>query len=604
MMCACLVQTGVSAAKVVAEDDLRAQDGAVVANRPLSLDGSAPAPHVIAARPMVTANRPVAIARPIDLPIDVDLLSGRQGPPRSHTAPPEYGPLASPVSDVKLVSAQDQDAPPQPGQGGARQEDQVVRSIDVNTSQAEVINLARNTSATIELHLRVDRAEVVDPTIADISIVSPTQISVTGRAFGTTQLILWSGDRQSVFDIVVELDLNMLRSLIKMISPAADVHLYSVNGRILLTGTVPNEEVALQIDQLATMFSGVEAGVANQLTVAGVQQAMLRVVVAEVNREATRRLGVNWAIGASDLSRDFFFANNLNQLNPTTFGSTGLPNVLQGQQLFSVAPTANGTTTNVTFGFPRAEFQMFVDALRENSLARVLAEPNLVAISGQTATFLAGGEVPLSVVSSTGGTSTVSIIYKEFGVRLGFTPTVLGGQLMRLHILSEVSEPVPVSQVIGGLPVFSFNTRRVETTIECGNGQTFAIAGLLSQEVNAIASKIPGLGDIPILGTMFSSTEYQKNNTELVVLVTPQLVEPLDPQQVPSPPGSRMTDPNDYELFTLQQLEGPPKLRPEYDFVPREQAPVTTPPSASANWPTANLALRGPWGLADDEDKN
>jgi pilus assembly protein CpaC len=331
---------------------------------------------------------------------------------------------------------------------------------------------------------------------------------------------------------------------------------------------------------------------------------MLRVVVAEVNKQAIRRLGVNWAIGGNDFSRDFFLANNLGQLNPTTFGTTGLANVRAGQNTTFLLPNQNGPGTNITFGFPQAEFQMFINALRENDLARTLAEPNLVAISGQTASFLAGGEVPIPVAQGGANAGAITIEYREFGVRLGFTPTVLGGQLIRLHVMTEVSDAIPTNQVAGGFPLFTFTTRRVESTIECGNGQTFAIAGLLNDTVRGMAAKIPGLGDLPILGTLFSSTDYEREITELVILVTPQLVEPLDPHQVPPPPGSLITEPTDDELFLEQKLVGEPKERPDHHGgVPRETFPAKPRPGTGGNWTTTETSLRGPWGMAEFGEK-
>jgi pilus assembly protein CpaC len=168
--------------------------------------------------------------------------------------------------------------------------------------------------------------------------------------------------------------------------------------------------------------------------------------------------------------------------------------------------------------------------------------------------------------------------------------------------MTEVSQATPSGAISGGLTVFSFTTRRVESTIECGNGQTFAIAGLLDDEIQATASKIPALGDIPVLGALFSSTRYQKKETELVVLVTPQLVEPLDPHQVGPPPGGLMTDPDDFELFALQKLEGRSLAVPEHEGVPRNKLPVNTRPGEATGWPTSQLTLRGPWGMADFEE--
>ncbi|HWL95247.1 MAG TPA: type II and III secretion system protein family protein, partial [Phycisphaerae bacterium] len=443
--------------------------------------------------------------------------------------------------------------------------------------------------------------QIADPNIADCYLTSPTRVVISGKSYGSTQLLMRFGEEQRAYNIDVEHDLSSLKGFINKISPTAHVEAQSVNGVILLTGTVPDADTAQRIQGMASLVQGGE--VRSNLTVAGVQQTMLRVVVAEVNKEASRQLGINWAIGAQDWSRDFFFANNLNNLNPTRFSSSGLPNVLEGQQLYSVAPVGNGINTNITFGFPKAEFQVFLNALRENGLARTLAEPNMVAISGQTATFLAGGEVPIPVAQAGAAAGAITVEYREFGVRLGFTPTIQAGQIIRLHVMTEVSEAVPTTSVVGGFPLFTFTTRRVESTIECGNGQTFAIAGLLNDRIRANSAKIPGLGDLPVLGTLFSSTDYERSLTELVVLVTPQLVEPLDPQQVPPAPGSLMTEPSDFELFGLQKLEGEPLCRPDSESVPRKQYPVRTRPGGTDRWPTTQFALRGPWGLAEFEEK-
>ena len=505
-----------------------------------------------------------------------------------------------------VVLASSMQPQPAAGQPAAESTDgnDLIGSIDVQSARVRPITVAKNSSAVVDMRAKFDRAEIADPNVADIFVVSPTRVIVSGRNFGNTQMILWFGERQRVFNIVVEHDFSVLTDAIAKVSPMARVTPRSINGTIVLSGTVPDALSAERIGELAALYQGGE--IRNQLSVAGVQQTMLRVVVAEVNKDAVRQLGFNWAIGASDWSRDFFFANNVAQLNPTVYSSNGLADILApnpaGQLTYSVAAVGNGVNTNVTFGFPKAEFQVFMNALRQNSLSRVLAEPNLVCISGQTASFLAGGEVPIPVTQGGAVAGSITIEYKEFGVRLAFTPTVLSGQIVRLHIMSEVSDALPGMAVTGGLPVFSFVTRRVESTIECGNGQSFAIAGLLSERVQAVAEKIPGLGDLPVLGSLFTSVDYQRNNTELVVLVTPQLVEPLDPQQVPPPPGAEMGHPDDYELFALGQLEGKPRPAPEIMGVPRETAPVNTPPETMGVWPTTQMTFRGPWGLADYEE--
>lgn len=513
----------------------------------------------------------------------------------------EAGPLA--LAMLSMPSSSDEDPPaPASGQQAKRADDQIIESIQVRGEKTEQLVVPRNSSAVITVKQRVDGVEISDPNIADVVLTSPTRIIVTGKSYGTTQLVLRVGDQQLTLTVTVELDLRMLANLIKSISPTSEVQLRSISGTVVLTGSVPDVGTADRIAELASLAQGGE--VRNQLIVAGVQQTMLRVVVAEVNKTALRELSVNWAIGGADWTRDFFFANNLNQLNPTVFRGNGIVDVTStAQRTYSMLANTNGPNTNVTFGFPRGEFQMFMSALRENQLARILAEPNLVAINGQTATFLVGGEVPIPVTQGGAVAGAITIQYKEFGVRLGFTPTILGGQIIRLHVMSEVSDAVPGAVITGSLPTFTFLTRRVESTIECGNGQTFAIAGLLREQVRSVVDKIPGLGDVPVLGALFSSVRYQKDDTELVVLVTPQLVAPLEPHQVVQPPGALMRDPNDYELFVLGQLEGTPQTPAEYEGAPRDDLPVNTLPTlGGGDWATSQIALMGPWGLADAEE--
>ncbi|MCA9254073.1 MAG: type II and III secretion system protein family protein [Phycisphaerales bacterium] len=458
------------------------------------------------------------------------------------------------------------------------------------------LKLSVDSSSTIELDKPVDAAGITDPDIADLIVLTPKKLMLVGKNAGATQLRLRTGEDVSVHHVHVEPNTQVLNDLIRSVAPSADIHIGSVKGQIVLSGRVSDVMDVTRIEDLAKAYQG--GPVINHLNVAGVQQTLLRVVVAEVNKDAARQLGVNWGFGGSDLSRDLFFTNNLNQLNPTNFGSNGLTDVLNGQLTYNLAPAATGGLTNFSIGFPKAELQFFMNALRENSLGRTLAEPNLVAISGQTATFLAGGEVPIPVSQGGATAGAITIDYNEFGVRLAFTPTVIGGQLIRLHVMSEVSDAVPQAQQFNGLPTFSFQTRRVESTVECGNGQTFAMAGLLDDSIRAVSSKIPGLGDLPILGSLFSSVDYQRSKTELVVLVTPELVAPLDPGQVTTYPGADITEPNDYQLFMLQKLDGgpnktspaPAKAAPD-SYVGRSQPGVIT---------AGDIGIEGPWGMTGD----
>jgi len=500
---------------------------------------------------------------------------------------PAVAPIApsAPVAPMMVAQAQPlhvmppQASPVVPSSHSSVEADtKFISSVKINPLASNVITLTKSASAVLELHGKVDRVEIANPQVASVFLTTPSRVVVVGRGLGVTELSIQMGEQERVLSVSVEMDLRPLRDMIMSIAPGSRVTPRTVNGTIVLTGTVPDSSTAERLGELAALY---ETGkVQNQLRVAGVQQTQLRCMVAEVNKRALRQLGVNWAAGGSDWTRDIFFANNIGQLNPTQIGSSGVANVLNGQQIYSIGAAANGGTTNFTLGFPRAELQFFINALRENQLFRILAEPNLTAISGQTAMFLAGGEVPIPVTQGGATAGAVTIEYKEFGVRLHFTPTVVGGQLIRLHVMSEYSDAIPGATIAGGLPTFSFTTRRVESTVECGNGQTFAIAGLLSERVRAVSSKIPALGDIPVLGALFSSVEYQKDNSELVILVTPELVQALDPHQVGPAPGALMTDPSDAELFGMGLLEGPENERPGMDRVPRhEQEPMVQPPT-------------------------
>lgn len=474
--------------------------------------------------------------------------------------------------------------------------------ITFHSERSRPVQMTVDSSIAIDMEKDIDLAQVTNPEIADILVPSAKRVIIVGKSIGTTQLLLRTGDEYASFLLRVTPNYEVLKQMIKAVAPSSDVQVGSLNGQTILTGRVPDALTSEQIEELAAAFQGGE--VINHLGVAGVQQVLLHVVVAEVNKAATRALGINWGIGGSSLSRDFFLANNLGQLNPVTFGTSGLADVTRGQQLFALAPNANGPGVNFTFGFPRAELQFFLNALRENSLARTLAEPTLIAISGQTATFLAGGEVPIPVSQGGAVAGSITIEYKEFGIRLAFTPTVGAGGVIRIHVMTEVSDAIPDSRQIGGLPLFTFVTRRVESTIESGNGQSFAIAGLLSERVNAISSKIPGLGDIPVLGSLFSSVDYQKSRTELVVLVTPQLVEALDPTQIIAPPGVLMTDPTDLELFTLQKLEGISRAVEDTRWVPSAASPKRKSNREASQTVSAKLTesrIQGPWGIEDPE---
>jgi len=297
----------------------------------------------------------------------------------------------------------------------------------------------------------------------------------------------------------------------------------------------------------------------NLLRVAGSQQVMLKVRIAELNRTAMRLIGANFlgvdphtgAIVGSQIAGPTAYLGTIGQS-----GSQVVGNHLYG--FSSLGP--NGANSTVFGIFQDSNFEFSLTALRQNGLLKVLAEPNLVALNGQLASFLAGGEFPVPVpqVSASGVAPTVTVQFKEFGVKLGFVPYILDGDVIRLTLHTEVSNVDPaiaVTLVAGGSPVPGLDTRNAQTTVELREGQTLAIAGLLTLTLSGQTSRIPGLGDLPIIGPFFSNTNSARTEKELVVLATPYLVEPMSHGQVPPTPGDEVKEPNDLEFFFLNRIE-------------------------------------------------
>jgi pilus assembly protein CpaC len=310
----------------------------------------------------------------------------------------------------------------------------------------------------------------------------------------------------------------------------------------------------------------------NMTSVAGVHQVLLHTRVAEVSRTAIRTLGIN-VLQPGHHDNLFFGSSQVGPdsggaLNPVTIGPPAGA-VAGGKDVpFTFNADVNvSPLTTLLLGFPRADLQFFIQALKENQYLRVLAEPNLVSLSGEEASFLVGGEFPIPVVqgTTTGGGTSISIEYKEFGVRLRFRPTVLGDNTIRLHLAPEVSDLSGRGAVeIEGFRIPAVITRRAEATLELKSGQTFMMAGLLDQRNGARNSRVPGLGDLPILGSLFRSVRYEQGETELVVLVTARLVEPMSLTSAPPVPGILHTPPNDWELYLEGKMESGslPQLSP------------------------------------------
>lgn len=441
--------------------------------------------------------------------------------------------------------------------------------VELNPGQSSVITL-RTPCNKLDV-------EVGNPDVVHCRAISPTQILVTAEKAGMTQVVVSCDELGSqTVDVMVTPNLRELREQIKKMFPASNVDVSSASGSIVLRGRAPDLEAANRIAQVAGPYG---AHVLNFLEISGGQQIMVKVRFAEVSRSITQNLGFN--AFATD-GRMKAGINNGPGDNPV--GSL-------------IAPAAASSTTSTLppvalFGsgqIGNTAFEYFIDALRQNNLLRVLAEPNLTVISGKKASFIAGGEFPVPVPQASGsGGVAITVDFKEFGVMLNFTPTVLGNGRIRMDVAPEVSDLDFTNSVsFNGFVIPSITKRTVNTTVELQEGQTLALAGLLENKVTANKSITPLLGDLPILGALFRSVKYERDETELVVLVTPVLVEPMNPGQVPPIPGEHWRYPNEAQLFLGADLGGPapdtdhaPSMRPppqfhgDYGFTPAAQ---TTP---------------------------
>jgi pilus assembly protein CpaC len=392
----------------------------------------------------------------------------------------------------------------------------------------------------------VKRVSVAKPEVADFVLISPQELYIMGKAPGVTTLMLWHDKRLiAVYDVEVAYDISQLKEKLNQLLPGEkDLRVLATNDSLTLSGKVSNTTNLSQALALARAFAP-KGQVNNLVEVGGVHQVMLEVRVAEMQRSITRRLGFNIA-GVK--GGDQFGVTTLGSL--TTVVKPDSANIGVGPLGLFAAPTVNALF-RVNHG--QWTWTGFIDALREDGLAKVLAEPTLVALSGQSASFLAGGQFPVPVPQ---GLGTVAIEYKDFGVRLAFSPTVLSENKITMKVAPEVSElDFSTAIRIEGFVVPGLTTRKAETVIELADGQSFAIAGLLRENIRDAASRYPILGDIPILGALFRSRAFQKNETELVIIATPHIAKPIDMAKQPLP-TDYYVEPDDTELYLLGLMEG------------------------------------------------
>jgi pilus assembly protein CpaC len=392
------------------------------------------------------------------------------------------------------------------------------------------LELTAGKSRVLDLPVAIKRASLANPEVADTVVLSPTQIYLTGKTVGITNLTLWneSGKMMGMYDVVIAPDLNRLKeNLHKTLSDEKGILVTTSHDHITLSGTVSNANNLSRALSIAEAYAPKK--VINSMQIGGVQQVMLEVRVAEMNRSLIRRLGINFSI----LTPDSFGISLLGQLTQLTGATQVASQTIAGIFQFNA-----GSTT----------WTGFVDALKEEDLVKVLAKPTLMALNGQEAAFLAGGEFPIPVPQAFG---LVTIQFKKFGVGLVFTPTITNSKHISLNVAPEVSELDFTNALrTQGFVVPSITTRRASTTIELADGQSFAIGGLMRDNVRESVKKYPFLGEIPIIGALFRSTSFQKDESELLIIVTPHLVKPLD-MTAQTLPTDYYVEPNDFELYLL-----------------------------------------------------
>ena len=396
-------------------------------------------------------------------------------------------------------------------------------SFSSSVKEAIPINVLVGQSRVINFDRPIGRFSISNPEIAEAVMVRPDQVLVNGKAFGQVNFIAWekADSKFIVFDVFVRANLSLIDSQMRALFPRDDIRLSQANGSVVLSGTVTDPGVVTQADSVvqAAGFKTV-----NMLAspVKNASQIQLQIRVAEVSRNKLRDFGTSYIYQ----------------------GSPGVGGFITGGGPGSLSEVANGLMQG-TFASALNLFVMggntmnMIRAMQQNGTLRALAEPNLIAMDGQVASFLAGGEFPIPVVQSGGGAgNSVTIQFKEYGIRLNFKPTIIDEDHIRLELEPEVSTIDFANGVrFQGFVVPALRTRRARTGIELRDGQSFALAGLLDNSESRTLSKVPVLGDIPVLGNLFKSQQFQKQETELVFIVTADLVKPVNRDDLPNMRG-------------------------------------------------------------------
>lgn len=455
---------------------------------------------------------------------------------------------------------------------------------DAGALHSGQLDVPVNKSQVLRADTPFTKAMIGNPDIADIMPMSNKSLYVLGKKAGTTTLMLYQGSTlTSVVDVTVGPDVVSLRRQLSDLMPNEKIAVRMSNESVVLSGVVSSGPAIDRARQIAGTYAGDK--IVNMLSVGASQQVMLEVRFSEVNRTVGKQIGLNHSFEGNKVSGVIGDGVDLSSTLNSAFGAGSVAYSIGSLKLFST-----------------------LDALERKGLVKTLAEPTLIALSGETASFLAGGEFPVPVSQDSGGSGgggSITVEFKPFGVGLGFTPTVLDDGIINMVVEPEVSSIDPSASVtVNGLNVPGLQTRRAKTTVELRDGQSFVIAGLLRNDFNDTIRQMPILGSIPILGSLFRSTGFQKSETELVIIVTPRLVRPMKPEDVQLP-TDRVGNPHELDLFLLGRTDTAVGINPlDPNAPPPEQrmsksgaaAPAPAPVPAPAGQGNPKTGLDGPVG--------
>jgi pilus assembly protein CpaC len=444
---------------------------------------------------------------------------------------PAFDANSEEAAPAATTSSPAQDTPVTPPSNPAQPAPATSSATGQSDTGAAPLRVMVGKSLLINTTERLKRVSVTDPSVADALVVTPTQVLVNGLAPGEVSLLIWDElERSRSFDLRVDVDISAASEEMHRLFPDQQISVTPSRSAIVLSGHVTNEDIAKHAGSLASAYS---KNVVNVLTFGpvGAEEVLLEVKFAEVDRSALTQMGLNLlSTGAG---------NTIGSTTTGQFGGISTGAITNGVNANGTGTATTSTTVgnllNLFFFNPQVHLGAVIEALKTENLLQILAEPNLVAVNGKEASFLAGGEFPFPVAQqNASGIATVTIQFREFGVRLKFTPVIQPNGNIHLHVAPEVSTlDFAEAVTVAGTTIPAISTRKADTEFELQDGQSFVIAGLMDNRVTNVGNKVPWLGDLPIIGTFFKSKSNKKSNSELMVLCTVHRISP----STQSPPG-------------------------------------------------------------------